>query len=152
MTEPLREAWHLRGSRVLCDGTGRPLTQKIIQVLARADRQTSEREAGDSHPAAHILFALGNAWGASTTMGRAALVAGTSQGVDTSHVEPSVEGDDPRPARAPPRRLETLEHQSKTLLNSMPPGEGAHDEGCRRARRFLFRDSEFPFVFPPLWR
>jgi len=31
---------------------------------------------------------------------RSALVSGTSHGVDTSHVEPSVEGDDPGPFRA----------------------------------------------------
>jgi hypothetical protein len=31
---------------------------------------------------------------------RSALVSGTSHGVDTSHVEPSAEGDDPGPSRA----------------------------------------------------
>jgi integrase len=35
LTEALREARHLRGPRVLCDGTGKPLTQKVIQVLVR---------------------------------------------------------------------------------------------------------------------
>jgi len=35
LTEALREARHLRGPRVLSDGTGKPLTQKVIQVLVR---------------------------------------------------------------------------------------------------------------------
>ncbi len=35
LTDALREARHLRGPRVLGDGTGKPLTQKVIQVLVR---------------------------------------------------------------------------------------------------------------------
>jgi integrase len=35
LTEALRQARHLRSARVLCDATGRPLTQKIIQVMMR---------------------------------------------------------------------------------------------------------------------
>ena len=35
LTEALREARHLRGPRVLCDGTGKPLTQKVIEVWVR---------------------------------------------------------------------------------------------------------------------
>jgi integrase len=50
LTEALREAWHLRGPRVLCDGTGKPLTQKVIQVLVR---RTARR--GNVKPGIHIL-------------------------------------------------------------------------------------------------
>jgi hypothetical protein len=35
LTEASREARHLRAPRVLCDGTGRPLTQKVVQMLAQ---------------------------------------------------------------------------------------------------------------------
>jgi site-specific recombinase XerD len=35
LAEALRETRHLRGPRVLCDGTGKPLTQKVIQVSVR---------------------------------------------------------------------------------------------------------------------
>jgi hypothetical protein len=35
VTDALRDARHLRGPRVLCDGAGKPLTQKVIQVLVR---------------------------------------------------------------------------------------------------------------------
>ncbi len=46
----LREARHLRGPRVLCDGTGKPLTQKVIQVLVR---RTARR--ANVKPGIHIL-------------------------------------------------------------------------------------------------
>jgi len=45
-----REARHLRGPRVLCDGTGKPLTQKVIQVLVRR----TARQA-NVKPRIHIL-------------------------------------------------------------------------------------------------
>jgi integrase len=53
LTDTLREARHLRGPRVLCDGQaahaeGHP-------GAGAADRQTGECEAGDSHPAAHSV-------------------------------------------------------------------------------------------------
>jgi site-specific recombinase XerD len=50
LTEALREARHLRGPRVLCDGTGKPLTQKVIQVLVR---RTARR--ANVKPGIHIL-------------------------------------------------------------------------------------------------
>src|SRR5215475_2707956 len=50
LTEALREARHLRGPRVLCDGAGKPLTQKVIQVLVR---RTARR--ANVKPGIHIL-------------------------------------------------------------------------------------------------
>jgi integrase len=50
LTEALREARHLRGPRVLCDGTGKPLTQKFLQVLVR---RTARR--ANVRPGIHIL-------------------------------------------------------------------------------------------------
>ena len=50
LTDALREARHLRGPRVLCDGTGKPLTQKVIQVLIR---RTARR--ANVKPGIHIL-------------------------------------------------------------------------------------------------
>ena len=50
LTETLREARHLRGPRVLSDGTGKPLTQKVIQVLVR---RTARR--ANVKPGIHIL-------------------------------------------------------------------------------------------------
>jgi integrase len=50
LTEALREARHLRGPRVLCDGTGKPLTQKVLQVLVR---RTARR--ANVKPGIHIL-------------------------------------------------------------------------------------------------
>jgi site-specific recombinase XerD len=50
LTEALREARHLRGPRVLCDASGKPLTQKVVQVLVRRTARRA-REARDSHPA-----------------------------------------------------------------------------------------------------
>ncbi len=50
LTEALREARHLRGPRVLCDGTGKPLTQKVVQVLVR---RTARR--ANVKPGIHIL-------------------------------------------------------------------------------------------------
>jgi integrase len=50
LTEALREARHLPGARVLCDGAGKPLTQKVIQVLVR---RTARR--ANVKPGIHIL-------------------------------------------------------------------------------------------------
>jgi site-specific recombinase XerD len=50
LTDTLREARHLRGPRVLCDGTGQPLTQKVVQVLVR---RTARR--ANVKPGIHIL-------------------------------------------------------------------------------------------------
>jgi hypothetical protein len=50
LTETLREARHLRGPRVLCDETEKPLTQKVIQVLVR---RTARR--ANVKPGIHIL-------------------------------------------------------------------------------------------------
>ena len=46
----LRSARHLRGPRVLCDETGKPLTQKMIQVLMRRSARRANVKAG-----VHIL-------------------------------------------------------------------------------------------------
>jgi hypothetical protein len=42
----------------------------------------------------------------------------------------------------------------ETLLTSMPPGEDVAScgEGCRRGASFLFPDSDFLLVFPPISR
>ena len=50
LTGALRDARHLRGPRVLCDGAGKPLTQKVVQVLVRR----SARRA-NVKPGVHIL-------------------------------------------------------------------------------------------------
>jgi DNA topoisomerase IB len=50
LTEALREARHLRGPRVLCDGTGKALTQRVVQVLMR---RTARR--ANVKPGIHIL-------------------------------------------------------------------------------------------------
>jgi integrase len=50
LTEALRSARHLRGPRVLCDAEGKPLTQKVMQVMVRrAARRANVR------PGLHIL-------------------------------------------------------------------------------------------------
>ena len=50
LTDALRDARHLRGPRVLCDGAGQPLTQKVVQVLVRrAARRANVK------PGVHIL-------------------------------------------------------------------------------------------------
>jgi integrase len=50
LIDSLRAARHLRGSRVLCDSEGRPLTQKVIQVMVRrAARRANVK------PGVHIL-------------------------------------------------------------------------------------------------
>jgi integrase len=64
LTEALRETRHLRGPRVLCDGTGKPLTQKVIQVLVRRTARRANVKPGIHIPAAHVLFAPGDARGA----------------------------------------------------------------------------------------
>jgi len=46
LTEALREARHLRGPRVLCDGTGKPLTQKVVQVLVRRTARRANANRG----------------------------------------------------------------------------------------------------------
>lgn len=48
--EALQRARHLRGPRVLCDGAGVPLTQKVVQVLVR---RTAKR--ANVKPGVHIL-------------------------------------------------------------------------------------------------
>jgi integrase len=53
LTDALREARHLRGPRVLRDGTGKPLTQKVIQVFVRRTARRANVKAG----IAHVLFA-----------------------------------------------------------------------------------------------
>ena len=69
------------------------------------------------------------------------------------HLGLPTEVPEPRPARAPPRPLETLEDQSQALLNSMPPGEGVAscEEGCPCVASFPFPAGHFPVAFPPMW-
>jgi integrase len=50
LTSALRDSRHLRGPRVLCDGTGKALTQKVVQVLVR---RTARR--ANVKPGIHIL-------------------------------------------------------------------------------------------------
>ena len=61
LTEALRDARHLRGPRVALRCEGQPLTQKVIQGLMRRVAAAGERQAGRAHPAAHVLFAPGDA-------------------------------------------------------------------------------------------
>lgn len=65
LTEALREARHLRGPRVLCDGTGKPLTQKVIQVLVRRTARRANVKPGIHILRHYVLFSSGDAWGAS---------------------------------------------------------------------------------------
>ena len=76
LTEALREARHLSGPRVLCDGTGKPLTQEVVQVLV-PDRQKGECEAWDSHPSSHVLFSPGDARGPGTSYSGARRASGS---------------------------------------------------------------------------
>ena len=46
LTDALRDARHLRGPRVLCDGAGKPLTQKVIQVLVRRTARRANVKPG----------------------------------------------------------------------------------------------------------
>jgi len=57
----LRDARHLRGRRVLCDERGSPLSQKEVQGLVRRVAERAGGAVRSSHPAAHVLFALGYA-------------------------------------------------------------------------------------------
>jgi integrase len=50
LTDALREARHLRGQRVLCDAEGKPLTQKVVQVMLRRAARRANVKAG-----VHIL-------------------------------------------------------------------------------------------------
>jgi integrase len=63
----LRATRHLRGRRVLCDAEGQPLTQKMVQItMRRVARRANVRPGVHIHPAAHLLFTLGNAGGTGT--------------------------------------------------------------------------------------
>ena len=47
LTDALGDARHLHGSRVLCNSDGKPLTQKIVQVmLRRAARRANVKGGG----------------------------------------------------------------------------------------------------------
>jgi integrase len=50
LTEALRDARHLRGPRVLCNSEGKPLTQKIVQVMLRRAARRANVKGG-----VHIL-------------------------------------------------------------------------------------------------
>ena len=50
LTDALREARHLRGPRVLCNAEGKPLTQKVVQVMLRRAARRANVKAG-----VHIL-------------------------------------------------------------------------------------------------
>src|SRR6476646_8384847 len=57
----LQAARHLRGPRVLCDGEGKPLTQKVVQVMMRRVARRANVKRG-LHILRHtFLFAPGNA-------------------------------------------------------------------------------------------
>lgn len=59
-----REARHLRGPRVLCAGSGKPLTQKVLQVLVRRTARRANVMPGIHILRHHVLFAPGDAWSA----------------------------------------------------------------------------------------
>jgi len=75
MTDRLRKTLrmhrHLRSERVLCRQDGQPLTESALPGSARAGRTRSE-SAGKraAYVAAHVLFAPGDAWGASESDSR----------------------------------------------------------------------------------
>jgi hypothetical protein len=64
LTEALREARHLRGPRVLCDGTGKALTQKVVQVLVRRTARRANVKPG-IHILRHSFCSHLAMWGAS---------------------------------------------------------------------------------------
>ena len=58
----LKQHRHLRSERVLCTGDGQPLTQKMVRALVIRRVPASEPGQGrGAHPAAHVLFAPGDA-------------------------------------------------------------------------------------------
>ena len=63
LTEALRRGRHLRGERILCDKHGKPLTQKVIQVMMRRIARR-RRKARRPHPPPHLLLASCDAGGA----------------------------------------------------------------------------------------
>jgi hypothetical protein len=64
LTETLRAARHLRGQRVLCDSEGKPLTQKVMQVMVRRVARRANVRPG-LHILRHTFCSPGDAWGAS---------------------------------------------------------------------------------------
>src|SRR4029450_6424871 len=50
LTEALRDARHLRGAGVLCNSAGKPLTQKVVQVMLRRAARRANVKGG-----VHIL-------------------------------------------------------------------------------------------------
>ena len=53
---------HLRGPRVLCQEDGRPLAEHMLtDILKRVAGRANMNVPGRSHPAAHVLFAPGDA-------------------------------------------------------------------------------------------
>jgi integrase len=67
MTARLRDALkhhrHLRGQRVLYRGDGQAMTASaLIETIGRAARRAKPAEQRLAHPAAHVLFAPGDAW------------------------------------------------------------------------------------------
>ena len=63
----LSEHRHLRSARVLCQDDAEPMTRQIVQTRAkRAARKARFDERRGAYPAAHVLFAPGDAWRAGT--------------------------------------------------------------------------------------
>ena len=57
-----RDHRHLRSPNVLCQDDGQPLTRQMVQVPRAACVTSSKTLAGQhAHPAAHVLFAPGDA-------------------------------------------------------------------------------------------
>ena len=64
LTEALRQARHLRGPRLVCEGNGQPLTQKVVQGMMRRVARRANVKPGVHILRHHVLFASGDAWSA----------------------------------------------------------------------------------------
>ena len=62
LTEALRQARHLRGPRVVREGDGQPLTQKVVQGMMRRAARRANVKPGVHILRHHVLFASGDAW------------------------------------------------------------------------------------------
>jgi len=56
LTDALRDARHLRGPRVLCNFEGKPLTQKIVQVMLRRAARRANVKAGVHTFCSHLAM------------------------------------------------------------------------------------------------
>jgi hypothetical protein len=62
LTDAFRNGRHLRGPRVSCNSEGKPLTQKIVQVMLRRAARRANVKAGLCNPSSHVLLTSGDAW------------------------------------------------------------------------------------------